>query len=259
MTVTTKQYSSQKPTKSLVTLLKKHAGRDVSGQVSISHRGHRQKRYYRQIDFKRDKLDMTANVVSVEYDPNRNAHISLIRYTDGEVRYIINAVGLNIGDTVSSSDTAPIKVGNCLPLSKIPTGIEIHNLEIHPGQGAKLIRSAGAFATIVAHDKGKAQVKLNSGEVKLFSDQVRATIGRVSNIVHKDEIIGKAGRKILMGIRPTVRGTAQNPRSHPHGGGEGRSGEGMHPKTPWGKPARGVRTRNKRKWTKSLIISARPR
>jgi large subunit ribosomal protein L2 len=183
----------------------------------------------------------------------------LVEYEDGEKRYIIAPTNILVGDKVCSSETAPIKPGNTLPLSRIPVGIEVHNLEIQPGQGAKLVRSAGTFATIVAHDGDIAQVKLGSGEVRKFNAKCLATVGRVSNITHKDEIIGKAGRKILMGIKPTVRGTAQNPRSHPHGGGEGRSGEGMHPKTPWGKPARGVRTRNKRKWTKSLIISPRPR
>lgn len=259
MKTTSQLFTKQKPQKSLITVLGKHAGRDVSGTVSVRHRGNRQKRYYRHIDFKRDKFGVSAIVESVEYDPNRNAHISLVKYSDAEYRYIISPDGLKVGDSIMSSDDAEIKVGNCLPMGKIPVGIEVHNIEIHAGQGAKFARAAGVFAMIVARDGDLVQVKLGSGEVRKFNALARATVGRVSNISHKDEIIGKAGRKILMGWRPTVRGTAQNPRSHPHGGGEGRSGEGMHPKTPWGKQARGVRTRNRRKWTKSLIISARPR
>ncbi len=259
MKSTTQQFTRQKPHASLSKILPKHAGRDVTGVVSVRHRGTRHKRYFRTIDFKRDKFDIVGRVETVEYDPNRNAHISLVKYQDGEVRYIIAPMNIEIGSEVISSDTADIKKGNSLPLSNIPVGIEIHNIELYPGQGAKMVRSAGAFATIVAKEGDFANVKLSSGEVRKLKGSCRATIGRVGNINHKDEVVGKAGRNILRGIRPTVRGTAQNPRSHPHGGGEGRSGEGMHAKTPWGKKARGVRTRNKRKWTTKLIISRRPR
>lgn len=259
METTSKLFTHQKPHAGLTHILPKHAGRDMSGVVTTRHRGARQKRYYRTIDFKRDKFNVEGVVESIEYDPNRTSYISLVKYDDGEKRYILTPVGIETGAVVVSSDVADIKVGNSLPLRNIPVGIEIHNIEIVPGQGAKLVRSAGAFATVVAKDGEHVDLKLSSGEVRRFVGICRATIGRVSNITHKDEVIGKAGRKIHMGIRPTVRGVAMNPRSHPHGGGEGRSGEGMHPKTPWGKPARGVRTRNPRKWTSKLIISRRPR
>lgn len=259
MKTSSQLFTKQKPHASLSKILPKNAGRDVSGVVSVRHRGTRQKRYYRTIDFRRDKFDIVGRIESVEYDPNRNAHICLVKYADGEMRYILAPLGIQIGADVMSSDTADINIGNSLPLANIPVGIEIHNVELHPGQGAKMVRSAGSFATIVAKEGTYAHVKLSSGEVRQLAAACRASIGRVGNIGHKDEIIGKAGRNILMGIRPTVRGTAQNPRSHPHGGGEGRSGEGMHPKTPWGKKARGVRTRNRRKWTTKFIISRRPR
>lgn len=249
----------QRPYAPLTSILKKHSGRDGSGKVSVRHQGGRHKRLYRKIDFKRDKRGVFAEVMTIEYDPNRNAHISLLKYADGEMRYIVSPLNLRVGDQVMSSDKAEIQAGNALPLRSIPIGIEIHNLEIFPGQGAKLVRSAGSFATIIAKEENGVHVKLMSGEVRLFQPESFATIGRVGNIGHKDEIIGKAGRSRLMGIRPTVRGTAQNPRSHPHGGGEGRSGEGMHPKTPWGKQARGVRTRNPRKWTSKLVITKRIR
>lgn len=245
-----------KPEKKLRVILKKHSGRDNSGQVSVRHQGGRQKRYYRIIDFKRDKKDIEAEVVRIEKDPNRNTFIALVKYQDGELRYIIYPLGLKVGDKIIASEKAEIKVGNCLPLKNIPIGVTVHNIEILPGQGGKVARGAGVAATIVAQEEKYTQVKLQSGEVRRFLRDCWATVGQVGNIEHKDEVIGKAGRKILMGIRPTVRGTAQNPRSHPHGGGEGRSGEGMHPKTPWGKPARGKKTRKNKK-TNYLIIKRR--
>ena len=245
------------PEKSLVEILKKHSGRDSSGTISMRHQGGRQKRYYRKIDFKRNKRDMIATVERIEYDPNRNAHIALVVYEDGEKRYILHPYGMNIGDKVMASSDAEIKTGNALPLNDIPVGIEVHNIELYPGQGGAMVRGAGTFATVVAKEDKYVQVKVASGEVRKFLKDCWATIGRVGNIEHKDEIIGSAGRKRLMGIRPTVRGTAQNPRSHPHGGGEGRSGEGMLPKTPWGKPARGKRTRWKKKWSNKLIVKRR--
>ncbi len=251
--------SSSKPKKSLIEILKKHSGRDASGKVSVRHQGGRQKRYYRIIDFKRNKLDQKAIVESIEKDPNRGAFIALIKFEDGEYRYILAPNGLKLGDEVVSSDQVDIALGNSTILARIPVGIEIHNIELYPGQGGKLVRGAGTFATVVANEGGYAHIKMISGEVRKVSENCRATIGRVSNIGHKDRIIGKAGTKILMGVRPTVRGTAQNPRSHPHGGGEGRSGEGMHPKTPWGKPARGKRTRTKKKWSNALIVQRRKR
>ncbi len=249
--------STSDPVKKLTQILKKHSGRDSSGKVSVRHQGGRQKRYYRIIDFKRDKREMEGTIERFEYDPNRNAYIALIRYDDGEQRYILHAVNMQIGEKVMASETADIKTGNALPLEKMPVGMEVHNIELYPGQGGVMVRGAGTFANVVAKDGEYVHIKLSSGEVRKFNKGCWATIGRVGNIEHKDEIIGSAGRKRLMGIRPTVRGTAQNPRSHPHGGGEGRSGEGMHPKTPWGKSARGTRTRWKKKWSNKLIVKRR--
>jgi len=249
--------ATQKPEKKLTQILKKHSGRDSSGKISVRHQGNRQKRYYRIIDFKRDKKDVEGTVIKIEYDPNRNADIALIEYKDGEKRYILHPTNLNISDIVIASEKAEITVGNALPLEAIPVGIEIHNVELYPGQGGIMIRGAGTFGSVIAKDGHYVHVKLSSGEVRKFSKGCWATVGRVGNIEHKDEEIGSAGRKRLMGIRPTVRGTAQNPRSHPHGGGEGRSGEGMHAKTPWGKKARGVRTRSKKKWSNKLIVKRR--
>lgn len=245
------------PEKSLINILKKHSGRDSSGSISVRHQGGRQKRYYRAIDFKRDKRGVEGKVIRIETDPNRNAHIALIEYKDNEKRYIIHPKDLKIGMTVVSGENVDIKVGNALPLKNIPLGIQVHNIELYPGKGGQMMRGAGSYAVIVAKEEQYVHLKLPSGEVRKFFADCYATIGQIGNIGHKEEIIGKAGRKILMGIRPTVRGTAQNPRSHPHGGGEGRSGEGMHPKTPWGKSARGTKTRWKKKWTNKLIIERR--
>ncbi|OGK62189.1 50S ribosomal protein L2 [Candidatus Roizmanbacteria bacterium RIFOXYB2_FULL_38_10] len=245
------------PEKGLTSILKKHSGRDSFGHVSVRHQGARQKRYYREIDFKRNKYNVEGQVESIEYDPNRNVFIALIKYTDGEKRYILQPNDLNIGDKVISGEVVDIVRGNALPLKNIPIGIEIHNIEIHPKQGGKMIRGAGTTATVVAKESPYVHIKLPSGEVKRFHEDCFATIGVLGNIPFKDRILGKAGRSRLMGIRPTVRGTAQNPRSHPHGGGEGRVGEGMHPKTPWGKPARGKRTRTKNKWSNKFVVISR--
>ncbi len=245
------------PEKKLAQILKKHSGRDASGKISVRHQGGRQKRYYRLIDFRRDKKATIGEVVKIEYDPNRNAHIALVNYADGEKRYILYPKDLKVGDKIESSDKAEIKIGNALPLSSIPVGTQVHNVELYPGQGGKMIRAAGASATVVAKDENYVHLKLPSGEVRKFLKDSYATVGLVGNVEHKDENLGKAGRKILMGIRPTVRGTAQNPRSHPHGGGEGKSGEGMHPKTPWGKPAKGTKRRNRNKWSNKLIVKRR--
>jgi len=245
------------PEKSLITILKKHSGRDNSGKISVRHRGGRQKRYYRIIDFKRDKRDIKARVLRIEKDPNRNAFIALVEYEDKEKRYILWPKDLKIGDEIIASEKAEIVPGNALPLKNIPIGVLVHNVELYPGKGGQIIRGAGTAAMVVAKEGRYVHLKLPSGEVRKFLDECWATIGKVGNEEHKDEIIGKAGRKRLMGIRPTVRGTAQNPRSHPHGGGEGRTGEGMHPKTPWGKPARGKKTRKKNKWSDKLIVKRR--
>jgi len=249
--------STSEPEKSLIRILKKHSGRDYAGHVSVRHQGGRQKRYYRIVDFKRDKRNQEAVVKSIEYDPNRNANIALVEYTDKELRYVIHPVGLKVGDKIIAGDDVEIKTGNALPLISIPLGIQVHNIEIIAGQGGKMIRGAGGAGVVISKEDRYVHIKMPSGEVRRFLKNCYATVGVVGNVSHKEEIIGKAGRKRLMGIRPTVRGTAQNPRSHPHGGGEGRVGEGMHPKTPWGKSARGTRTRNKRKWTKKLIVKRR--
>lgn len=249
--------STGEPEKSLIEILKKHSGRDVSGHVSVRHQGGRQKRYYRIIDFKRDKRDVKGNIISIEYDPNRNAYIALVEYSDGEKRYILQPKDIKVGDVVVSGSSADVKVGNALPLKNIPIGIEVHNIEVRPGQGGKMVRGAGNAAVVLGKDENYVQIKLPSGEVRKFLHNCYATVGTVGNVEHKDIVIGKAGRKRLMGIRPVVRGTAQNPRSHPHGGGEGKSGEGMHSKTPWGKSARGTRTRKKKKWSNYLIVKRR--
>lgn len=248
---------SQQPQKKLISILKKNSGRDVSGQISVRHQGKRQKRYYREIDFRRDKRDIEGVIINIERDPNRNANIALVEYKDGEKRYIIHPTNLNIGSKIIASEKAEISVGNALPLDKIPAGVEVHNIELYPNQGGVMVRGAGTFASLIAKDGDFIHLRLSSGELRKFFKNCWATIGRVGNIEHKEEVIGKAGRNRLMGIRPTVRGTAQNPRSHPHGGGEGRSGEGMNTKTPWGKPARGNRTRSKKKWSNKLILERR--
>jgi len=246
--------SSVRPQKSLTELLQKHSGRNNAGRITVRHQGGRQKRYYRMIDFKRDKRDMEGVVKSIEYDPNRNVNVCLVEYIDGEKRYILHPNDIKTGDAVYSGEKADIKPGNALPLRLIPIGIEVHNLELFPGQGAKLIRGAGTAGVVVAKEGIFVHVKLPSGTVRKCFGEAYATIGMLGNIEHKDRILGKAGTSRLMGVRPTVRGTAQNPRSHPHGGGEGRTGEGMHPKTPWGKSARGTKTRNKVKWSNKFIV-----
>lgn len=252
----TQRFSRTKPQKSLITILKKHSGRDNTGQVSVRHQGGRQKRYYRLIDFKRDKRDIEGTVMQIEYDPNRSAHLALIQYTDGEKRYILKPEGLKVGDTVFSGVTDKIQPGNAMLLAHIPLGVQIHNIELYPGKGAQIVKTAGSAATVIAKEGEYADIKLPSKEVRKVLLTCYATIGRISNIEHKLRNIRKAGRSRLMGIRPTVRGVAQNPSSHPHGGGEGRSSEGMHPKTPWGKPARGKRTR-KHAWSDALIVKSR--
>ncbi len=241
--------------KSLTIILPKHSGRDTAGHVSVRHQGGRHKRYYRLIDWKRDKIGIPGRVVAIQYDPNRSADIALIQYPDGEKRYMSVPVGLEVGQQVLSSDTADIKAGNSLPLGAIPVGTMVHNIEITPGRGAQMIRSAGTTAMVLAREGNSVQVKLPSGEVRIFSALSRATIGQLGNVDWKNRVIGKAGRSRHMGRRPTVRGVAQNPRSHPHGGGEGRSGIGMpSPKSPWGKPTLGKKTRKRTKYSDKRII-----
>lgn len=248
-----------RPEKSLTEILKKHSGRDSSGQVSVRHQGGRQKRYYRLIDFKRNKRDIEGKVIGIEYDPNRTAFLALIEYTDGERRYILHPEDLKKGDVVMAGEGAEIKSGNALSLKQIPLGTPIHNIELQPSRGGQFVRAAGTAAVIIAKDETYADVKFPSREVRKILLRCYATVGQISYAEHKLEKIGKAGRQRLMGIRPSVRGVAQNPRSHPHGGGEGKSGEGMPPKTPWGKPARGAKTRKRNKWSDKFIVKKRNR
>ncbi len=235
-------------------ILKKNSGRNSQGKVTVRHQGGGMRRFLRNVDFKRDKIDIPAKVESIEYDPNRNANIALVCYKDGERRYILAPLGLEVGSVVISSDYASLEPGNTLPLNKIPVGTQIHNIEIKPGKGGQLVRGAGLSASVFGKEKDSVLVKLPSGEVKRFKKECRAAIGQVGNEGYRNIVWGKAGRNIKRGIRPTVRGTAQHPDSHPHGGGEGRSGVGMkHPKTPYGKPAVG-KTRRKRKYSDKLIV-----
>ena len=246
------------PEKSLLAPLKKNAGRNSYGRITVRHRGGGNRRKYRIIDFKRNKAGMTATVLTLEYDPNRSAHIALVQYEDGEKRYIIAPQGLSVGDVVTSGADADIKPGNALPLQNIPTGTFIHNVELYPGKGAQLARSAGVMAQLVAKEGGKALVRLPSGEMRYVPAECMATIGQVSNIEHENVHIGKAGRKRHMGWRPTVRGSVMNPCDHPHGGGEGKSPIGRPgPVTPWGKPALGYKTRKNHNRSDKYIVKRR--
>ena len=247
-----------KPERSLVETLKKHSGRNSYGRITVRHRGGGNKRKYRVIDFRRNKLEMPAVVQRIEYDPNRSAFIALVKYEDGELRYILATVGLKVGDTVVSSAEADIKPGNCLPIANIPVGTVIHNVELQPGAGAQLVRSAGVAAQLLAKEGELAQVRLPSGEVRYVRMNCTAVIGQVGNIDHANVHIGKAGRTRHMGIRPTVRGSVMNPNDHPHGGGEGRAPVGRPgPVTPWGKPAMGYKTRKTKNRTDRFIIKRR--
>ena len=247
-----------KPERKLLEVLKKHSGRNNYGRITVRHQGGGNRRKYRIIDFKRNKLDMEAKVLRLEYDPNRSANIALVEYADGERRYILAPVGLKAGDTVISSASADIKPGNALPISSIPVGTVIHNIELYPGKGAQLVRSAGTAAQLMAKEGAMAQVRLPSGEYRLIRLGCMATIGQVGNIDHANISIGKAGRKRHMGIRPTVRGSVMNPVDHPHGGGEGKSPIGRPgPVTPWGKPTLGYKTRKTKNRTDKFIVKRR--
>ena len=253
-----KGLSKVKPEKSLLVKLKKTAGRNSYGRITVRHHGGGNKQKYRIIDFKRQKLDMPATVLTLEYDPNRSANIALIQYEDGVKAYILAPEGLKIGDQVLSSAAADIKPGNCLPIANIPVGTIIHNIELYPGKGAQLVRSAGVAAQLMAKENGKAQVRLPSGEVRYVRLDCKATIGQVGNQDHSNVQLGKAGRSRHMGIRPTVRGSVMNPCDHPHGGGEGKSTIGRpSPVTPWGKPAMGYKTRKKNHRTDKQIVKRR--
>ena len=259
MTVSTfEEITKKTPERSLVVTLKSSGGRNSYGRITVRHRGGGAKRKYRIIDFKRNKFDVPANVIAIEYDPNRSANIALFQYEDVEKIYIIAPVGLHVGDTIVSSETADIRPGNALPLKSIPVGTVIHNIELQPGKGAQLVRAAGNSAQLMAKENGYAQVRLPSSEVRMISLECLATIGQVGNIDHENISIGKAGRKRHMGWRPTVRGVVMNPCDHPHGGGEGKSPVGMpSPVTPWGKPALGYKTRSKKKQSEKFIVKHR--
>lgn len=246
------------PEKSLLEPLKKNSGRNNNGRITVRHRGGGNRRKYRVIDFKRNKDGMNAQVLTLEYDPNRSAHIALVQYEDGEKRYIIAPNGLQVGDTIRSGADADIKEGNALPMSAIPQGTLIHAIEMYPGKGAQLVRSAGNVAQLMAKENGYALVRLPSGEMRKLPENCKATIGQVGNIDHENVNYGKAGRVRNMGWRPTVRGSVMNPCDHPHGGGEGKSPVGRPgPVTPWGKPALGYKTRKKHKTSDKMIVKRR--
>ena len=248
--------NSQRKHKKLMFILPKQSGRDNTGQISIRHQGGRKKRYFRSIDFKRDKPGIGADVKEIEYDPNRTADIALLQYADGEKRFILAPTGLKIGDRLETGEQVDARSGNVLPLKAIPIGTQIHNIELIPGKGAKLIRSAGVAAVVLAKEDKHVQVRLPSGQIRRFVDECHATVGQVGNVDWRYIQLATAGRARRLGNRPEVRGVAQNPRSHPHGGGEGRSGIGMpSPKSPWGKPTLGKKTRKPHKYSDRYIIS----
>lgn len=252
------ELTKKKPEKSLLEPLKKSAGRNNTGRITVRHQGGGNRTKYRIIDFKRNKDGIKAVVSSIEYDPNRTANIALLKYEDGEKRYILAPDKLKVGDEVESGADADIKPGNALPILNIPVGTMIHNIELKPGKGAQLVRSAGVAAQLMAKEGNYAHVRLPSGEVRLISMNCKATIGQVGNLEHENVTIGKAGRKRWMGIRPTVRGVVMNPNDHPHGGGEGKSPIGMpSPVTPWGKPTLGLKTRKKKKLSNKFIVKRR--
>ncbi|MFH1856821.1 MAG: 50S ribosomal protein L2 [Candidatus Omnitrophota bacterium] len=247
----------KKPEKALCVALKKSGGRNATGRITSRRRGGGHKRKYRIIDFKRNRIDMLAKVIAIEYDPNRSARIALVEYEDGDKRYILAPFGLSVGDSVCRGEKSEIKIGNCMSLRNIPPGMAIHNIELVKGRGGVIVRSAGSQAIIMAKEDKFVHVKLPSGEVRLISVDCCATIGQVSNPTHEQISIGKAGRNRWLGRRPKVRGVAMNPVDHPMGGGEGKSSGGRHPVTPWGKPTKGFKTRTKRKFSDKFIVKRR--
>jgi large subunit ribosomal protein L2 len=252
------EITATKPEKSLVISLNRKAGRNNQGKITVRHRGGGARRKYRIIDFKRRKDNVPAKVATIEYDPNRTANIALLHYADGEKAYILAPLGLKVGTTIMSGENVEIKVGNCLPIANIPVGTEVHNIELYPGKGGQLVRSAGNAAQLMAKEGKYATLRLPSGEMRMVPLTCRASIGQVGNIEHELITVGKAGRKRHMGYRPTVRGSAMNPNDHPHGGGEGRTGIGRPgPSTPWGKPALGLKTRTPNKKSNRLIVRKR--
>ena len=254
---TFEEITKDKPERSLIVIRKAHAGRNNKGRITVRHQGGGTRQYIRIIDYKRNKTGIPAKVSAIEYDPNRTARIALLTYVDGEKRYIIAPVGLKVGDPVLTGPNAEIRPGNSLPIANIPVGTMIHNIEMSQGKGGQLVRSAGTSAQLLAKEGDYAQIRMPSGEVRLIRQECYATVGQVGNVEHGNIKLGKAGRKIHMGIRPTVRGTAMSPRDHPHGGGEGRQPVGMPgPKSPWGRPTRGYRTRRNKK-TDQFIVRRR--
>ena len=252
---TFEEITTDKPEKSLLAKIKKTAGRNAQGKITVRHIGGGNRKKYRIIDFKRNKDGIPAKVATIEYDPNRTAYIALLVYADGEKRYILAPIGLNIGDIVMSGENAEIKVGNALPLENIPVGAVVHNIELQPGKGGQLARSAGAEVQLMAKEGKYATLRMPSGEMRKVLTRCKATVGQVGNLDHELVSLGKAGRKRHMGVRPSVRGVVMNPNDHPHGGGEGKSPVGMaSPVTPWGKPALGLRTRKKNKASNKLIV-----
>ncbi|MDZ8119624.1 50S ribosomal protein L2 [Pontiella agarivorans] len=251
------EITKSSPERSLIKAKKQKSGRNSAGRISVRHRGGGHKRRYRVIDFKRDKFGVPAIVAGIEYDPNRSARIALLHYADGEKRYIIAPAKLEVGSTVMSGPEAEPTVGNALPLGKIPVGMAVHNIELVAGKGGQLVRSAGTSAQLMSREDDWANVKMPSGEIRMIRTTCYATVGRVGNVEHDNIVMGKAGRKRWLGIRPTVRGVAMNPVDHPMGGGEGRTSGGGHPKSPWGLLAKGKRTRDKHKQTNKYVVERR--
>ena len=254
---TFEEVTTDQPHKPLTEKLVRRAGRNAQGKLTVRHQGSGHKRLYRVIDWKRDKWGVPARIATVEYDPNRSARIGLLHYADGEKRYILLPHGLKVGDRVISGPDAEARVGNALPLSRVPLGTQIHNVELRVGRGGQIVRSAGSSAQLLAKDGGFATIRLPSGEVRRVHVECMATIGQVSNLDHENQKLGKAGRSRHKGRRPEVRGSVMTPRDHPHGGGEGKSPTGMPPKTPWGKPAMGLRTRARRSASNKMIVRRR--
>ena len=249
--------TTDNPEKRLTVALRKKGGRNNTGRITVRHRGGGHKRRYRIIDYKRNKFGVYGKVATIEYDPNRSAYISLIHYEDGEKRYILSPLKIKVGDKIISGEKVPLKTGNALRLFNIPTGLSVHNIELTPGSGGQLVRSAGAYAQIMAHDSGYTTLKLPSGEIRMVSDQCMATIGQIGNRTYEQVVSGKAGRSRWLGRRPSVRGVVMNPVDHPHGGGEGKTSGGRHPVTPWGKPTKGYKTRKKNKKSNIMIVKSR--
>ena len=251
------EITANQPEKKLTKALRKSGGRNNKGRITVRHRGGGHRRRYRIIDFKRNKTDILATVATIEYDPNRSANIALLHYSDGEKRYILSPFGLKVGDQVVSSPSAKLKIGNALHLTNLPTGLTVHNVEMTPGKGGQMVRSAGTGAQVMAHDGGFTTLKLPSGEIRLINSECYAVIGEVGNKAHEQIVSGKAGRTRWLGRRPSVRGVAMNPVDHPMGGGEGKSSGGRHPCTPWGKPTKGYKTRKRNKKSNAHIVKRR--